>query len=129
MPEIKVNLRGHVEARKFLIDMAAGAQAFGGTSVAVGTPLPRGLFTDRGTRRGTPRSEWLSGLAGQATGLARQIIVSKMRTPHELASAMVDLGEKIAAMARARAKQRTGKLRGSVQVVARRGVGTRLGRR
>lgn len=140
MPEIKVNFRGGVEAHKFLADVASGARELGSTGFAVGTPLPRGIFTDRGTSRGTPRTEWLSGLVGQANRMIRGDIIERIgnhirqaafgsQTPLQLAQGALDIGEKIAALARARAKVRTGKLRGSVQVVAHHGVGSRLGRR
>lgn len=126
MVAVTFNVRGLVEAEKFLADFAKGAQSFAGVSVAVGTPLPRGIFTDVGTRRGTPATHWLSGLEPQAAAEAKKVIAEKMATPLELAQALVEVANRIKSQAAARARHRTGRLQRSVTVLAGRGPGARL---
>jgi len=132
MPELHYNVRGLVEAEKFLDELARGAASFAGSSVQVGTRLPRGIFVDVGTRRGVRATHWLSGLVGQARNLARGVLVQKLLTPLQLATALVEVGNKLAGMARGRAPRRSGKLAGSVDVMVSRGIApglSRLGRR
>lgn len=129
MVAVKVGFRGMVEAQKFLADFAKGAQSFAGVEVAVGTPLPRGLFTDTGTRRGTTATHWLSGLEPQAAAMAKQVLADKLATPLELAHALTEVANKIKSQAMARARRRTGRLQRSITVVAGRGPGARLGLR
>lgn len=132
MPDVRINVRGAAEANNYLANLVVGLREIGGTTISVGTPLPRGLFTDVGTSRGTRATHWLSGLSGRAKGLAGEVLASKLRTPLELARAIEAVGEKIAAMARGRAPQRTGRLRREIGVTVSRGALpglSRLGRR
>lgn len=129
MPVV-VTVIGSAEAKKYLADLNAALRTLGSLSVRIGTPLPRGIFVDVGTRRGTRATHWLSG-ALQAAGriVAEAVGRGLAMGPTAIEGQVVGAAGQVRGLLESRAPRNTGRLRGSIKVIQGGRPGGRLGRR